>query len=89
MMATGHPPLPPMILRFDLPPSDMHFIMALNLALQLFIQVNFKKLSLYFSLPCHSRGQSVPCGSYNNLDNKPEITCNNINGGSRKYAINN
>jgi len=31
----------------------------------------FKRFSLYFKdLACHSWGQSVSCGSYNNLDNK-------------------
>jgi len=38
-------------------------------------------------LACHSWDQSVPCGSYNNLNNKPEIMSNNINGGNWQYAI--
>jgi len=47
----------------------------------------FKRFSLYFiELACHSRGQSF-YGNYSNLDNKPEIVCNNINRGNRKYVI--
>jgi len=58
-----------------------------NLSLR-FQYLYFKRFSLYFKdLACHSRGKSVPCGSYNNLNNKPEITCNNINRGNRKYVI--
>jgi len=34
-----------------------------------------KRFSLYFKdLACHTQGQSVPRGSYNNFNNKPEIT---------------
>jgi len=48
----------------------------------------FKRFSLYFKdLACYSWGQSVTCGSYNNLDNKPEITCNKINGGNQKCNL--
>ena len=47
-----------------------------------------KRFDLYFkSLAYHSGGQSVPCGSYNNLNNKLEIMCYNINGGNQNMQF--
>ena len=73
------------ISRFILYFKNQMFI-KMNLRFNIFISKDLACISKT-CMACHSRGKSVPCGSYNNLDNKPEITCNNINGGNRKYAI--